>query len=230
MERLTSNKKVSDMSMIELAHNSCYADDKRNARYRDYEMDMDARDFVRNLIVTLAKDEMPISDTEFDMEILDDLAIDPFSDVRGLIALFYRNLWAMANLRETLKKYEDLEEQGRLVKLPCKVGDTVYVDNTILPIEDMGCYEDIDNKIPLYFPARVVSFRFAKRNWMKIAVKSKWLHEWIDDETGPESDYIECEKNFTILLSMIGKTVFLTQSEAEAKLKELRGGENESSN
>lgn len=126
MERLTSNKKVSDMPMIELAHNSCYADDERNARYRDYEMDMDARDFARNLMVTLTKDELPISDTEFDVEILDDLAIDPFSDVRGLIALFYRNLWAMANLRETLKKYEDLEEQGRLVKLPCKVGDTVY--------------------------------------------------------------------------------------------------------
>lgn len=27
---------------------------------------------------------------------------------------------------EKLKKYEDLEEQGRLVKLPCKVGDKVY--------------------------------------------------------------------------------------------------------
>lgn len=26
-----------------------------------------------------------------------------------------------------LKDYEDLEEQGLLVKLPCKVGDTVYV-------------------------------------------------------------------------------------------------------
>lgn len=125
-----------------------------------------------------------------------------------------------------LKEYEDLEEQELLLRSPCKVGDTVYVDSTILPIEDMECYEDIDNKIPLYFPARVVSFRFAKRSWMKIAVKAKWLHEWIDDETGPESDYIECEKNFTILLSMIGKTVFLTKSEAEAKLKEL-GGNNE---
>lgn len=127
---------------------------------------------------------------------------------------------------EDVDKWEECkqsEEQGRLVKLPCRVGDTVYVDNTILPIEDMECYEDIDNKIPLYFPARVVSFRFAKRNWMKIAVKAKWLHEWIDDETGPESDYIECEKNFTILLSMIGKTVFFTKSEAETKLEELRG-------
>lgn len=133
----------------------------------------------------------------------------------------------LAEWLEKIKEYQQLEEQGRLIKLPCKVGDTVYVDNTILPIEDMECYEDIDNKISLYFPARVVSFRFAKRNWMKIAVKAKWLHEWIDDETGPESGYIECEKNFTILLSMIGKTVFLTESEAEAKLKKLRGGENE---
>lgn len=122
---------------------------------------------------------------------------------------------------EKLKNYEDAEEQGLLLRLPCKVGDAVYIDSTILPIEDMECYEDIDNKIPKYFPARIVSLRFAKRNWMKIAVKAKWLHEWIDDETGPESDYVECEKNFTILLSMIGKTVFLTREEAEAKLKEM---------
>ena len=27
---------------------------------------------------------------------------------------------------EKLKQYEDLEEQGRLLRLPCKVGDTVY--------------------------------------------------------------------------------------------------------
>lgn len=139
------------------------------------------------------------------------------------------NEYSKANYNKILTKlgeYEDLEEQGRLIKLPCKVGDTVYADSTMLPIEDMECYEDIENKIPSYFPGRVVSFRFAKRNWMKIGVKAKWLHEWIDDETGPDSNYIECEKNFAIPLSGIGKTVFLTKSEAEAKLKELRGGEN----
>ena len=120
----------------------------------------------------------------------------------------------VAKWLKELKSYKDAEEQGLLVKLPCKVGDTVYVDSAILPIEDMECYEDIDNKIPSYFQGRVVSFRFAKRNWVKIAVKAKWLYEWIDDETGPESDYVECEKNFTILLSMIGKKIFLTREEA----------------
>lgn len=200
MERLTSNKKVSDMSMIELAHNSCYADNERNAQYRDYEMDMDARDFARNLMVTLTKDELPISDTEFDVEILDDLAIDPFSDVRGLIALFYRNLWAMANLRETLKKYEDLEEQGRLIKLPCKVGDKIFLDFA-------GFGKDID----------------------EFTVKDFHLDCFEDGEAILFCDY---ESNDSTLSGQIdvmefGKSVFLTKSEAEAKLKELRGGEDE---
>lgn len=118
-----------------------------------------------------------------------------------------------------LKKNRQLKEQGRLIKLPCKVGDTVYVASSILPIKNIEHYEDVDNEVPAYFTGRVVSFRFAKRNWIKIAVKAKWLHEWIDDETGPESNYIKSEKYFTVILSSIGKTVFLSKQEAETKLK-----------
>ena len=33
----------------------------------------------------------------------------------------------LAIMQNELKKYKDLEEQGLLVRLPCKVGDTVYV-------------------------------------------------------------------------------------------------------
>lgn len=201
MERLTSNKKVSDMSMIELAHNSCYADDERNARYRDYEMDMDARDFARNLMVTLAKDEMPISDTEFDEEILDNLAIDPFSDVRGLIALFYRNLWAMANLRETLKKYEDLEEQDRLIKLPCKVGDTVW---------------DNDCGRPCAYTITAFSFGECEEYICEPVTTKETVFYYANSSGSITGSFAESE---------IGKSVFLTKSEAEAKLKELRGGE-----
>lgn len=208
MERLTSNKKVSDMSMIELAHNSCYADDEHNARYRDYEMDMDARDFARNLMATLAKDEMPISDTEFDEEILDDLAIDPFSDVRGLIALFYRNLWAMANLRETLKKYEDLEEQGRLLKLPCKIGDDVY-----------------------FVPSKV-NYKLNILN--KHSENNKVYHQKVEDFVLTRHGwYLECDQDVKYgtghILTDVSfcKTWFLTKPEAKAKLKELRGGEDE---
>lgn len=33
---------------------------------------------------------------------------------------------AIARANEVLKSYKDAEEQGLLLKLPCKVGDTVY--------------------------------------------------------------------------------------------------------
>lgn len=58
---------------------------------------------------------------------MENLMYDPLTDINALIAVFYRNMWAMAELREKLKRYEDSEEQGLLLRLPCKVGDTVYV-------------------------------------------------------------------------------------------------------
>lgn len=118
-----------------------------------------------------------------------------------------------------LAGYENAEEQGLIKQLPCKVGDTVYVASSKLPVEDMEYYDDIDSPIPKYFPGRVVSFRFAKREYVKVAVKTKWLYEWMDEETGPEIDYIDSEKNFSFLLSEIGKTVFLTRAEAEKTMQ-----------
>lgn len=54
-----------------------------------------------------------------------------------------------------LKYYEDLEEQGRLIELPCKVGDTVYASI------------DFDNKI---FDGKVKSLEYDE-------VKKCWLAE-----------------------------------------------------
>lgn len=202
MERLTTNKSVADMSMIELAHNSCYADDERNARYRDYEMEMDARDFARNLMVTLAKDELPVDDAEFDEEILDNLTIDPFSDVRGLIALFYRNMCAMADLREKLKDYEDAEEQGLLLRLPCGIGSDVYIIPSKVNCElNILSLHPENNKV---YHQKVALITFTEKGWYIECDK--------DREYGP--DRILSEK-------MYKKIWFLSQEEAEAKLKEM---------
>lgn len=123
MERLTSNKTTSDMNMLELAHNSCCIDEKHNARYRDYEQDIDSRELVRKLVKDMCDEDLSyMSDERFDQYMAEMLSVG-VSDTIGLLAVFYRNLWAMAELREKLKEYEDLEEQGRLIKLPCKVGD-----------------------------------------------------------------------------------------------------------
>lgn len=45
---------------------------------------------------------------------------------------------------DKLAMYEDLEEQGKLLKLPCSVGDTVYILNQkrIIPLEICEIYFD----------------------------------------------------------------------------------------
>lgn len=107
MKRLTTDKNASEMSMIELAHNSCYADKERRARYRDYELDIDARDLAKMLINDMCNEDLSsMTDEEFDNYIKEMLA-DGMNSQIGLIALFYRNVWAMTDLREKLADYED---------------------------------------------------------------------------------------------------------------------------
>lgn len=181
MERLTSNSNVSDMSMIELAHNGCYVDNERNARYRNYNLDIDSRELVRNLVKDICDEDLTdLSDEEFDEYMSSMFSVEMDSTI-GLLAVFYRNLWATAELREKLKEYEDLEEQGRLIKLPCKVGDTAY---------------------------EITGATTHGYDWKYLTYEKAYVHGTV----------------FNLgRLYDIGKTVFLTKSEAEAKLKELRG-------
>ena len=126
MKRLTMDN-VEEMGMFSLAHNCCYIDENGNTRYRDFEIDIDARELAKGLLKEMTEDEVSFeSNDDFDDWMGCCIGEDGISTPRGLIATFYQNLWAMAELREKLKYYEDLEEQGRLLVLPCKVGDTVY--------------------------------------------------------------------------------------------------------
>ena len=126
MKRLTMDN-VEEMGMFSLAHNCCYIDENGNTRYRDFEIDIDARELAKGMLKEMTEDAVSFeSDEDFDDWMGCYIGEDGICTPRGLIATFYQNLWAMAELRERLKYYEDLEEQGRLLVLPCKVGDTVY--------------------------------------------------------------------------------------------------------
>ena len=92
-----------------------------------------------------------------------------------LISSTIKEYWEHRQVAEYLRKlkeYEDLEEQGRLVKLPCKVGDVVYL---------------------------------IKNN-------------------GTISECVADMMFLGVLWEEFGKEWFVAKSEAEAKLKELRGG------
>lgn len=107
MNRLTTNNNVKEMNMFELAHNSCYIKNGK-ARYRDYDIDIDARELSIKLLDKFA--DIPnefTCDDDFDEFIIDCLQYGTDS-IEGLIALFYRNLCAQADLYKKLKKYEDL--------------------------------------------------------------------------------------------------------------------------
>ena len=92
---------------------------------------------------------------------------------------------------EKLKEYEGLEEQGRFIKLSCKVGDTIWYVN-----------ED-DDEYPIELEIDTISREDNKDTWY-----------CVNDDVYGKFEFIDSD---------FGETVFLTESEAEAKLKELRG-------
>lgn len=95
-----------------------------------------------------------------------------------------------------LCNYEDLEEQGLLVRLPCKIGDTVYRVNA-------GAKQPI-------IPMTVSEIHFlCYKNERTVRFDA------IDKEYMGESCY---------RLEDIGRIVFLTHEEAEKKLEEMKNG------
>ena len=98
-----------------------------------------------------------------------------------------------------LREYKQLEEQGLLLRLPCKVGDTVYC-----------IYE-----------------RYTKcsENEQEFDEYSCQGCECLECDSHKEL-YVQSQKAYSLdwivsNLKRFGKTVFLTQEEAERKLKEM---------
>lgn len=109
----------------------------------------------------------------------------------------------LANIAIGLKKlreYEDLEEQGKLLKLPCAVGDRIYRIDTDEKIEnkEIEIY-DIDNIVLLADGTILLKYD----SYDGVICH---LENIVTDK--PYLDFYRC---------------FLSQEEAEAALEELRG-------
>ena len=102
---------------------------------------------------------------------------------------------------DKLAAYEDAEEQGLLLRLPCKVGDTVW--------QMMFSGMNRKEKKPLYgiYEATVTE--------VSVDFYRNLLISTITNDTK------KCKNKVTI--SAIGETIFLDREEAEAKLKEMEG-------
>ena len=102
------------------------------------------------------------------------------------------NCSLMTDACKKLAEYEQLEEQGLLVRLPCKVGDTVYR-------VDAGAKQPI-------IPMTVLEIHF-------LCYKNERAVRF--DTIGKEDMGESCYR-----LEDIGRIVFLTHEEAEKKLEE----------
>lgn len=138
---------------------------------------------------------------------------DPISDKEAVGCPYYQNTYGccfengelywlkdVAELLEELKSYKDLEEQGLLVRLPCKAGDDVYIIPSP-PIYGLNIFYGCENVNRVYHQ-HIESITFAGSHWYA---------------TG-RNEYKEKVLNDTAF----GTTWFLTREEAENKLEEMK--------
>lgn len=109
----------------------------------------------------------------------------------------------MKKMIRKLAAYEDLEEQGMLVKLPVKIGDDIYKipSKANYDLNVLNGYK-ANNRV---YHQKVYSIVFSQRGW-----------------------FVQCDKDSIHAPNIIcvdieyGKTWFLTHIEAEKKLEEMK--------
>lgn len=109
----------------------------------------------------------------------------------------------LAEWLEELKSYKGLEEQGLLVRLPCKIGDDIYKipSKANYDLNVLNGYE-ANNRV---YHQKAYSIVFSQSGW-----------------------FVQCDKDSIHAPNVIcvdveyGKTWFLTSKEAEKKLEEMK--------
>lgn len=109
----------------------------------------------------------------------------------------------LAEWLEELKSYKDLEEQGLLMRLPCKVGDDVYIipSLSVYRLNIINGYEKL-NKI---YHQHVGTIVITAGHWYATS----------REEYGVYNENVLNDIAF-------GTTWFLTREEAEKKLEEMK--------
>lgn len=132
MDRLTTNNPENN---LQTALNLFYVKDgqawvRGGGPEPDYK-DCSLYDYIRKTMVGVLD---PVERGNIEMltdveigSIMADWLMDGHCCIPGLIAHLYTAAWAFAEIREKLKRYEDAEEEGRLIVLPCKPGKMAYI-------------------------------------------------------------------------------------------------------
>lgn len=105
---------------------------------------------------------------------------------------------------EKLATYEDLEEQGLLVRLPCKAGDTVWVVTSPINVFDYDEYDgDAEYEVYESFLSSVSYYASGEQFRIYAKVTNSFIAAY----------FRECD---------FGESIFFTREEAEKKLEEMK--------
>lgn len=107
-------------------------------------------------------------------------------------------------MQKELKKYKDLEEQGLLERLPCKIGDTVWVVTSPINVFDYDKYDgDAGYEVYESFLSSVSYYASGEQFRIYAKVTNSFIAAY----------FRECD---------FGKSIFFTREEAEKKLEEMK--------
>lgn len=110
----------------------------------------------------------------------------------------------VAKWLEELKSYKELEEQGLLVRLPCKVGDTVWVVTSPINVFGYDEYDgDVEYEVYESFLSSVSYYASGEQFRIYAKVTNSFIAVY----------FRECD---------FGESIFLTREDAEKKLEEMK--------
>lgn len=115
------------------------------------------------------------------------------------------NLYASVHdyiiVSKKLAEYEDLEEQGMLLKIPCRIGDIVFHKDP---------YKSVYTGVKTYQITNIMISQNKKGEWIKKYRAMLLVNGKI----------VDSQLNFSF--DDIGKTVFLTEPEADEALSRMK--------
>lgn len=123
-----------------------------------------------------------------------------------------------------LQEYEDLEEQGLLIKLPCRIGDNIFIIGKCNDFPDRldGGYWDATGYYCPYEDSELCPFSDCEDC---NSVKDKlgvFEDTFIGMSIEEDNTYLIFENGVGKYLSDFGKTVFTTREDAENKLNNMK--------
>lgn len=199
MERLTLENAINRSRKLAERHRW----NSENAKLET--LDENANEVYKNTCILYANQEEQFAEWLEELKSYKDIGTPKeLKELKENGAFTGLELAKLAIMQKELKKYKDLEEQGFLVRFPCKIGDTVWVVTSSINVFDYDEYDgDAEYEVYESFLSSVSYYASGEQFRIYAKVTNSFIAAY----------FRECD---------FGKSIFFTREEAEKKLEEMK--------